>query len=238
MAETVVPIFPCRSIDQTWEFYKALGFDLLLRQTRPNHFLALGRGELALQFYGWKKHEPAASMHMCYVTTTDVDSLYEAFRDGLKASLGRVPTRGLPRIGPLKDMSYGVRQFLMSDPDGIQLRIGQPISESFEHIDPPKEKVAKALHTAALLSHSKEDPAAAVKVLDHLLRMEDPTPTPPQRVKALVMRADMALRLDDVARARACLAEARDVVLTQDERAAAEDDLSWLADLEQSANES
>jgi hypothetical protein len=55
--------------------------------------------------------------------TTDVEALYVAFRSGLRAALGKVPTRGLPRIGPLKDMSYGVRQFLLTDPGGNTVRV-------------------------------------------------------------------------------------------------------------------
>jgi hypothetical protein len=232
MGEKTIPIFPCRSIDQTWEFYEALGFELLLRQTRPNHFIAIRRGDLDLQFFGLKRHDPTVSMHMCYVTTTDVDALYEAFRGGLKASLGRIPTRGLPRIGSLNDMSYGVRQFLISDPDGIQLRIGQPISDDFEHTEAPKEKFARAMHNAALLGNSKEDPEAAAKVLDHILRSEDGPKTAPQLVQALVMRADMALRLDDRPRARESVTEARATSLTGAERAAVRDELARLDDLE------
>ena len=46
---------------------------------------------------------------------------------GLRAALGRVPSRGVPRIGALRDMSYGVRQFIVVDPGGNYIRIGQPI---------------------------------------------------------------------------------------------------------------
>jgi hypothetical protein len=170
-------------------------------------------------------------MFMCYVATTDVDAMYEAFRSGLKASLGRVPTRGLPRIGPLKDMSYGVRQFLMSDPDGIQLRVGQPISDNFEHTEPPKEKFARAMHQAALLGDSKEDPAAAAKILDHLLKSQDGPKTAPQLVQALVLRADMAVRLEDWPRAKELLAEARGTRLDEEQRTAVRDELLRLDDL-------
>ncbi len=90
-------------------------------------------------------------MNMCYIVTAAVDDLYEAFRGGLKQTLGRVPARGLPRISALRDMSYGVRQFLLSDPDGLQLRIGQPISDELGHAPIPEGRVAKALHMAALL---------------------------------------------------------------------------------------
>ncbi|MEW2356078.1 VOC family protein [Spirillospora sp. NPDC029432] len=232
MAERTVPIFPCRSIDRTWEFYEALGFELLLRQTRPNHFIQVGREDLELQFFGWKRHDPAASMYMCYVTTDAVDALYEAFRGGLKAAFGRVPARGFPRLGPLKDMSYGVRQFLMTDPDGIQLRVGQPIAESFEHIERPKEKFARAMHDAALLGDSREDAEAAARVLDRLLAAEDVAKTPPQLVQVLVMRADMAVRMGDWARAKELVAQVRSTTLAEEERGAVQDELDRLVDLE------
>ncbi|TDD72887.1 bleomycin resistance protein, partial [Actinomadura rubrisoli] len=174
MGETTIPIFPCRSIETTWEFYRALGFEQASWQTRPNPYLSVRRGDIVLQFYGWKKHDPATSMHMCYVVTTDVDTLFESFRTNLKQALGRIPTRGLPRLSSLKDMSYGVRQFLITDPDGIQLRIGQPISDNLEHSPIPQERVAKALHMAALLGDSKEDYPAAAKILDHLLASDAP----------------------------------------------------------------
>ncbi|QXJ23004.1 VOC family protein [Actinomadura graeca] len=208
MAETMIPIFPCRSIDGTWEFYRALGFEQTGRQTRPNPYLSVRRGDIELQFFGWKKHDPSTSMHMCYVMTTDVEALYESFRSGLKGVLGRVPTRGLPRMNVLKDMPYGVRQFLITDPDGIQLRIGQPIEGG--ELPAPKGKVARSLHTASLLADSKEDHRAAARVLDHLLASDEPL-TASDRVKALVMRADMAVHLEDWTLAHDLVAEARAV---------------------------
>ncbi|OLT29887.1 hypothetical protein BJF79_10175 [Actinomadura sp. CNU-125] len=235
MGQKTIPIFPCRSIADTWEFYRALGFEQTTWQTRPNPFLGVRHGDIDVQFYGWKKHDPAASMHMCYVVTDDVDALYESFRSGLKAALGRVPTRGLPRVGVLKDMTYGVRQFLLTDPDGIQLRIGQQISENLDHAPIPTEPVAKALHMAALLGDSKGDHRAAARILDKLFETGEPL-TAPQRFKALTMRADTALHLDDAARARTFLSEARAVPLTDAERADLNDELIRLDDLASSAD--
>ncbi|WP_067486976.1 bleomycin resistance protein [Actinomadura hibisca] len=231
MAERTIPIFPCVSIHETEEFYRALGFATTSKQTSPNPFIQLSRGGLVLQFYGWKKHDPAASMHMCYVVTTDVDELYEAFRSGLKEALGRVPARGLPRIGVLKDMTYGVRQFLMTDPNGVQLRVGQPISDVFDHGPVPEERVARALHMAVLMADSKEDLRSATTILDRLLASGDPL-TGPQRVQALVMSAEVALRREDEGKARAALAEARAVPLDDKEREGLRDELRRLADLE------
>ncbi|MFC6883616.1 MULTISPECIES: bleomycin resistance protein [Actinomadura] len=208
MAEKTIPILPSRSIQGAWDFYRVLGFERTTWQTSPNPYLSVLRGDIELHFYGWKKHDPSASMTMCYIVTDAVDPLYESFRGGLKEALGRVPTRGLPRIGPLKDMTYGMRQFLVSDPDGNQLRIGQQISDDLRHAPIPEEKVARSLHMALLLGESKEDPRAAARILDHLLNSGEPL-TAPQRLRALVLRADMAVRLDDPSRARTLLAEAR-----------------------------
>ncbi|WP_131736480.1 bleomycin resistance protein [Actinomadura roseirufa] len=229
MGEKAIPIYPCRSIDLTWEFYKTLNFEQTFRQTRPNPYLSVRHGDIELQFFGWKKHDPSASMNMCYIVTTDVDALYEEFRGGLKEVLGRIPVRGLPRLGPLKDTSYGLRQFLLTDPDGIQLRIGQPISDDLSHAPAPQGKAARALHTATLLSDSKEDHHGAAKILDHLLASGEPL-TPSERLKALILRADLAAHLNDGSRARRLAAEAR--ALTVPDSAAHADDLRRLSDLE------
>ncbi|WP_433331073.1 bleomycin resistance protein [Spirillospora sp. CA-294931] len=230
MGEQMIPLFPCTSVDETWDYYRALGFEQTFYQARPYPYLAVGRGDIQMQFAGIKGYEPSM-LHSCYIVTTDVDTLYKEFRAGLKESLGRIPTRGLPRIGPLKDMSYGVRQFLLTDPSGNQLRIGQPIAETFEHRPVPKEKVAKALHTAHLFVDSKEDPAGAARILDHLLE-SDASPTTPELVQALVLRAAVALQLDELALARELVTRLRGIALTEAERAELADALLRLDDLE------
>ncbi|MFA1549597.1 bleomycin resistance protein [Actinomadura chokoriensis] len=231
MSEKAMPIYPCRSVEVTWEFYRALGFEQASLQTRPSPYLVVRRGDVELQFFGWKKHDPAASMNMCYIITTAVDDLYESFRAGLKETLGRVPARGLPRISALRDMSYGMRQFLLTDPDGLQLRIGQPVSDDVGHAPIPTGTVAKALHMAALLGDSKGDHRAAARILDRLLASDDPM-TSTERLKALVLRADAAVHMEEWARARTLVAEARGVPVagTSDQA----DDLQRLADLEDS----
>ncbi|MEU8118933.1 VOC family protein [Spirillospora sp. NPDC049024] len=229
MGEKAIPIFPCRSIELTWDFYRALGFERSTWQTRPNPYLAVRRGDVELQFFGWKKHDPAVSMNMCYITTTEVDALYEAFRGGLRQALGRVPARGLPRLGALRDMSYGVRQFLLTDPDGLQLRIGQAISDDLRHAPISEGETARAFHMATLLVESKGDHRAAARILDRLLRSGEAL-TQSERLRALVLRADAAVHMEEWLRARTLLAEARAIDLPDSSGLA--DDLRRLADLE------
>ncbi|MGE2737438.1 hypothetical protein [Mycolicibacterium vaccae] len=116
MTERTIPRLMARSIDPVADFYLALGFEITYRQVAPYQFLSVRRGGIELNFYGDKEFDPLTSAHGCLVDTGDVDVLYELFTEGLQDAFGSVPVPGIPRIGALTDMSYGVRQFLMIDP--------------------------------------------------------------------------------------------------------------------------
>ncbi|MFT2017849.1 bleomycin resistance protein [Streptomyces sp. 796.1] len=289
MTETTTPILPCRSIPETLAFYRALGFDVTFEQTRPNPYAVVQRGDIGLHFFGMSRYDPAASYSTCLINTDDVDGLHRAFRSGLKAAYGRVPTRGLPRIGPLRDTTYGVRQFLVTDPGGNCLRVGQPNGESLEHAPYPTGAFTRALHLAALLGDAKGDHRHAARVLDRALTEAgaleladgvgapapaggvaaavdgaavaapipaDGTggaapvggaaadggaagvrPTPPQLFAALVLRADLALRLDRPDQAAALLDRAAGVPLAAAERAGAGDALRRAEELREALTE-
>ncbi|KFG71943.1 bleomycin resistance protein [Streptomyces mutabilis] len=230
MAEKTIPILPCRTLQPVLDFYTALGFAVTYRQKSPNPYAIVERGGIELQFFGVKDHEPAGSLGTCYVLTDDVDGLHAAFRTGLKQAYGRIPTRGLPRIGPLRDMSYGVRQFLLSDPGGNCVRVGQPTSEDRHHLRAPEETFARALHHAALLADSKEDPAGAAKVVDRVLHLDE-RPAPVQLLRLLVLRADVAGRLGDERARASALADADAVRLTDGERESVREDLERIEEL-------
>ncbi|MGA4838671.1 bleomycin resistance protein [Streptomyces sp. G45] len=231
MTEKTIPLLPCQAIQPVVDFYTALGFATTFLQKAPYAYAVVERGPVELQFFGMKGYEPTESYSGCYILTDDVDALHTAFRDGLKAAYGKVPRRGLPRIGPLKDMSYGVRQFLMTDPGGNCVRVGQAISDDQSHRRPPKGTFARALHIADLYTDSKGDLEGAAKVLDRALALTDERPTPAQLVRMLVLRGDIAQRLgDDGLAARLC-ARAAEVELPDGERESADDALARLAEL-------
>ncbi|MFE3250849.1 bleomycin resistance protein [Streptomyces sp. NPDC059209] len=250
MTEKTIPLLPCQTIQPVVDFYSALGFEVTFLQKSPYAYAVVERGDVELQFFGMKKYDPTESFSGCYVLTDDVDGLHGAFRAGLKSAYGRIPTRGLPRIGPVKDMSYGVRQFLMTDPAGNSIRIGQPNdAESDGHHQPaPKEPYARALHLAVVFADSKEDLGAAVKILDRALRnaaeadggageggdgsrKEGASPTAVQLYRLLVLRGDVAQRLNETEEARGYLGRAAGVGLTAAERTEVTDDAERAAEL-------
>ncbi|QDQ14594.1 bleomycin resistance protein [Streptomyces spectabilis] len=218
MAEKTIPLLPCPSIQPVVDFYTALGFETTYLQKSPYAYAVVERGSVELQFFGMKQYDPAASYSGCYVLTDDVDALYATFRAGLKAAYGKVPRRGLPRIGPLKDMSYGVRQFLMTDPAGNCIRVGQQLSEDQSHRPAPKETFARALHVADLFVDSKEDLAGAAKVIDRALALEDERPTPAQHLRLLVLRGDIAQRQGEDEHAERLLERAAGIEIDDDAR--------------------
>lgn len=235
MNETTIPILPCPAIDPVLDFYQALGFEVTYRQKRPNTYAVVRRDGIELQFFVLKGLDPAQSYSTCYVLAPDVDTLYGAFTDGLRRSLGRLPTRGVPRIGALKDMSYGVRQFVMVDPAGNTIRVGRPLAAGAP-AEPPGTRLEKAVETAALLGDSKGDHRAAARVLDHAFAAQEAEPAVP-RVRALILRADLAVRLGERDLARRLLADARRVRLGTADLAALADDLRRADDLDDDLRE-
>ncbi|MFV2121075.1 bleomycin resistance protein [Streptomyces sp. Act-28] len=231
MSEKTIPILPCRTLQPVLDFYTALGFEVTFQQKSPNPYAVVQRGGIQLHFFGMKHYEPAESFSTCLVWTDGVDGLYETFRTGLKAAYGRVPNRGLPRISPPKDTSHGVRQFLMTDPGGNCIRVGQQTSDDQHHRPAPEETFARALHHASLLADSKEDLTGAAKIIDRVLRLQDERPTPVQLLRLLVLRADVATRAGDTQTARSAIAAATAVHLTPQERESARDDLELLTRL-------
>lgn len=230
MTERTIPILPCPSIDEVLAFYEALGFAVTYRQERPNTFAVVQRGGIELQFFVLKGLDPNASYSTCYVLTDDVDRLYEAFTSGIGAALGRVPTRGVPRIGPVRDQSYGVRQFIVVDPGGNYVRIGQPIQSKPAPTARSAGRLQRALEAAITLADSRSDDAGAAKVLDSAFA-DDPPTAGTAAVRALVLRADVAHRLGDDAGAHGYREAALAIALDPEEKAEAADDLRRAEEL-------
>lgn len=234
-SEYTIPLLPCRAINEMLEFYQALGFEVTYQQTRPNNYLAVQRGGIELHFFSMRDYQPADSYSTCYVVTTDVDRLYQAFTDGLRQKYGRLPSAGIPRVIPLKNKT-GRREFIVVDPGGNWIRIGQHFEGSADEGDEinAKEettKLSRALNAATLLADTKGDYPAAAKMIDTALAQEEAFPTS-QCIPALIFRAGLAITMDDRPHARTLLAEVRQIPLTDEERNLLAAELERADDLE------
>lgn len=162
-----VPILQCLSLDDTLAFWELLGYKTTYYQNRPYKYGVVERACSALHFVHVKGLEPGKSYSGCLVTIKDVAALYATFTQSLRTHTGKVPITGLPRISKMKP---GATRFTVTDPSGnsvIFVTMGEADSEAFN--EPEKEGLTplqKAIALAIRLRDFKEDPAAAVKVLD------------------------------------------------------------------------
>ena len=118
--DLAIPTLPCRSVRATVAFYRKLGFE---GGAHPfdDRYAILRRGSVELHFFTHEELVPAASSAGCYLRVADVDGVYRAF------AAGELPSSGIPRMDPLADKPWGLREFAVVDPDGNLLRIGQVI---------------------------------------------------------------------------------------------------------------
>lgn len=202
-----IPLLPCTSINETETFYKALGAIVTYKQKAPNNYIGFKLNDIEIHFFAIKQLKPVENYSTCYLVVTAIDPLYETCRVGLKSLYNKIPLKGMPRINPLKDIpSYGVRQFIIVDPSGNHIRIGQPITKTDSLVFTENNKaqvkstpLAKAYELGSRLADSRGDFKTAAQTLDKALTIADANDSL-NLLKVLILRADIAQRMGDTAR--------------------------------------
>lgn len=120
--DLAIPILPSRSVDETVNFYRCLGFEGGEHEFDSGYAI-LRRGSVELHFFTHKDLVPADSSAGCYIRVKDVESFYRS------CCLSQLPSTGIPRVEILEDKPWGLREFAVVDADGNLLRIGQIIAK-------------------------------------------------------------------------------------------------------------
>jgi hypothetical protein len=212
--DRTIPILPCPSLDDLLTFYEALGFEPTFRQTRPNPYLCLNRGDLDLHFCEVAGFDPATSVSSVILLVADVGTLFDAFAAGLRGTYGKLPIAGIPRITRPRRKQGTTGGFTVVDPGGSWLRVtsaGEP--------DPaPGGRLDRVLLNAARQADAHGDESAGVRVLEIGLARHSDAPMT-ERIPALVYLAELLARTGDHRRALAVLADLDALDLTADTRA-------------------
>src|SRR5262245_55082544 len=117
-----IPILPARDLDETRAFYERLGFQTAGWWPREfGGYAILNRGDLRMHFFAFKDISPKENYAQCYWRVQDVDALYAEY-----LACG-VPNVGTPRLMPVEDTPWGMREFAIVDPNGNLVRVGQQI---------------------------------------------------------------------------------------------------------------
>lgn len=237
--EITIPILPSRAINETLAFYQALGFTVTYGQQRPNPYVVIKLRGIELHFFALKQLQPENNFSTCYIIVQDIDALYQSFREGIRGLLGKLPLRGIPRINPLKDIpSYAVRQFIVVDPSGNYIRIGEPIPKTDSLVYPEnglasqsdRSSLEYTLELGIRLADAKGDFLAAAQVLDKALAADDKQNSLAS-LRALVLRADLAIRLEEPHLAVSLLAEADELITTFTDQSLLKEELRLMNEL-------
>lgn len=114
----VAPILPARDFDETIRFYAPFGFAVA---SRYETYLILRRGAVELHFFAWSDLRPDTSYAGCYIRVPDVDACLDAL------SPPDLPRTGIPRLVPVEDKPWGMREFALIDCNGSLIRVGSPL---------------------------------------------------------------------------------------------------------------
>lgn len=167
-------MLPCSDIDEIIEFFTGLGFEVTYRQTRPNPYVALEGHGFPLHYYGLDGHRAEESHSTCGVVVADTEPLFEAFATGLRATYGKLPVAGHPRITrprPRKNAG-GLSGFSLIDPAGNWIRI---MRDGTAEAVGKSSSLRESLLNAIVLADSKGDSAQAAKILQGAVRRADHT---------------------------------------------------------------
>ena len=227
--ERMYPILPCPDVDEAVAFYEALGFTRTYRQVRPNPHAVVELEDMGIHLAGIDGFVPEHSYASVIIVVPDPDALHASFTAGLRAAYGKLPVAGIPRmVRPRK--RYGtVYGFSVVDVGGNWLRFSK-LGDTEDEVVEEAPGLLRIVDVAARLADARGDDADGLATLERgLARYVDAPPI--ERARALLYRADLALRLDRPDLARASLDEVAGLDLDADERAGLADDVAHVTGL-------
>lgn len=228
--ERTYPCLPCPDIDQAITFYEALGFTRTYRQLKPNPYAVMAREEIHIHLFGMDNFNPADSYGTVIIVVPDPDALYQAFAAGLRAAYQQLPTAGIPRILRPRKKFGTVRGFSVVDVGGNWLRISKLGDTEEKAAEEKPTGLAGIIEVAARLGDAHGDEAKALKTLENgLTRFADAPRL--DYARALLYRAELAVRLHDQGLARSSLASVLALDLDEADRTLLAEELAQTTEL-------
>jgi len=229
-----IPLLPCISIKETLEFYQAMDCQITYRQKVPNNYIGIRLKDIEIHFFRMKQIKPEANFSSSFLVVDGIDDFYNLCREGLKKLYDKIPIKGIPRINQIKDMPiYGVRQFIIVDPSGNYLRIGQPIPKTdsvlFEENGKKPQKgtvLNNAYELADRLANGKDDLEAAIKVIDRAWLEETTSNELAVVFKLATLRMDIAHKMNDSVAMKQMIKKGKEILNQLDEKSFHKDDIT------------
>lgn len=235
--ETTVPLMPCSAVEETLEFYQALGFEVTYQQTKPYLYLALRWSGFEVHFgkppQGYDPNREDGGG--CLVMVDTVAPYHAAFTQAMRAAYGKVLATGRPRITRFRP---GQTRFTLIDPSGNSLIFIQRDEPAEPEYGGSKKLhgLAKALDNARIFREFKNDDRAAFRAVKSALRRHGRQAQAVDRAMALATLIELATALDEQGETDDWIRELGTIQLTDAERQRVESELrnaerlkEWLA---------
>jgi catechol 2,3-dioxygenase-like lactoylglutathione lyase family enzyme len=111
-ATMVVPVLPSADLDRTSGFYQGFGME---ERGRSDGYLIMGFLGVELHF---SDREGSGVAGEAFVMVPDAGRLWKRYK-----------SQGAGGLGPVEDLPHGMREFVVTDPDGNRIRVGSPIPD-------------------------------------------------------------------------------------------------------------
>ncbi|MFI9405003.1 glyoxalase [Nocardia sp. NPDC052316] len=233
MGDTAVPVMWGGNLAETLAFYQVLGYKVTYEQTKPYAYGSVERNGYGLDFYcDARDTRSVADIDAgCLVRVDEVAPLHKQFSAALRAHLGRIPVKGVPRISRFR---AGQTRFTVTDPGGNSVTYLQRDEPDFEYGGSRElQGLQRVLDNARILRFSKEDDEAARKTLESGLRRFAATASVLDKAHALAELTELAVAMGNPERATELRSEIAGLELSDAERAEIAEHLQIAADLEQ-----
>ena len=109
-----VPMLPCGPLNETLDFYRALGFHLV---SRKDGFATVA----------WEEHELFLDERPHHVPPPTPQANVRVMVPDVDAWWHRAVGMGARVLAPIAARDYGLRDFTIADPDGFGVRFGTRI---------------------------------------------------------------------------------------------------------------
>ena len=111
----IAPTFVVSNMKSALAFYEGvLGFETLYLHGEPPTYAVLKQGAAHIHLFPKHLEHQQPGYSNCYIQVTGVDHLYQGLQ-----------TLGVPIVHELQEQEYGMKDFVIQDPDGNHIGFGE-----------------------------------------------------------------------------------------------------------------
>ncbi|MFI5717269.1 glyoxalase [Nocardia sp. NPDC051750] len=221
MGDTAVPVLSTCDLVRTLEFWRTLGYTVTHEQHKPYAYGALRAHDCEIHYYGapvGERERQAQETAGCLIMVDDVAGRHREFTAALRERYGKIPAKGSARLTRFRP---GQTRFSAVDPDGnwiTYIQVDEPEDAAEYGGAAELTGLAKVLDNARILRDFKVDDKAAERAVEAGLHRYGAEASRIERARAYAALVELAVALENPAKAEARRADLEALELSAAER--------------------